>query len=161
MVVSKLNYMLTRFADDPELRDLDTQDWLRLISLDKVRLAIASGDYRDVALEMLFTKGLMERNPVCTHLGDGNAASALELCARADVEISHVDRYEAWLALRWGFATRRHNASRPLVTLDMLGADGLRQAEALTEEDRVFVGIVERTLQEGNTCFAMGTQLAV
>jgi len=160
MVVSKLNYMLTRFTDDPELKDLDTQDWLRLVNHDKVKLAIASGDYRDLAREILFTPELMEVNPICAHLGEGNVATALEFCTRADVEITHVDRYEEWLALRWGFATRRQNASRPLVTLEMLGVEALRHAQALTEEDRVFVGIVERTLKEGNTCFAMGTQLA-
>jgi hypothetical protein len=160
MVVSKLNYMLTRFSKDPELKAPDTQGWLPFVSVDKVRLAITSGDYRDVALEMLFAPGLVEGNPVCTYLGEGNAESALELCARADVEISHVDRYDEWLALRWGFSTRRHNASRQLVTLELLGADALRRAEALTEEDRVFVGNVERALQENKTCFVMGTQLA-
>ncbi len=160
MVVSKLNHMLTRFVDDPELKDLDTQDWLRLVSHEKVKLAITSGDFRDLALEMLFTPDLMEVNPVCTHLGDGNAASARELCARADVEITHLDRYEEWLALRWGFATRHHNASRPYVTLDMLGENALHHAQALTDQDRIFVGMIQRTLKEANTCFVMGTQLA-
>lgn len=159
MIVSTINYMLGRLTDDRELRRVDTRDWLRLISHEKLKAAISSGDYRDIALEMLFSPKLIQSNPICDFLGERTARSAFDLCARADVEITHVDRYEEWLRLRWGAVSRRNNASRPIVSLSTLGADGLRRAESITEEDRVFVSQVERKMQEDNRCLVMGTQL--
>ena len=161
MVVSKLNYMLTRFSRDAELKANDTQSWLKHISHSKVKAAIESADYREIALEMLFTPGLVERDPICGHLGEGTASSAMELCRRADVEVTHLDRYEEWLALRWGVASsKRHNSSLPLVTIDMLGEDGLQRARALTEEDRQFVESIDLQMRKERACFIFGMQLA-
>ena len=162
MVISKINYVLTRFSRDPDLKANDTKNWLQHVSHAKIQAALSSGDYRDIAVEMLFTPGLVETDPICGHLGEGTAASAKELCRRANIEITHVDRYEEWLALRWGVASsKRNNASQPLVSLDMLGQDGLQRAYGLTAEDRQFVESVEEQARAKDQCFILGTQLSI
>ncbi len=159
-VISAVNYILTRFSRNPELKAVDIGGWLRFVAYEKVKSAIQSGDYRDVGNEILHAPGLIERNAICQYLGEGTAESALDLCARADVEITHVDCYEKWLRQRWDIASsRRNNASRPLVSLEVLGSEARRRVEFLTEEDRVFVEQVERKLQENGKCSVMGTQL--
>lgn len=161
-IISGINYILTRFRNDTELQAIDTNGWLKLLDHGRIKAALDSEDYRDIAMEMLFTPGMMHANRICQFLGDGTAASALLMCARADVEISHVSRYEEWLALRWGAAgSRRRNASIPMVSADMLGAEGLARIGALTEEDSVFVEKIERKMQEDNTCFVMAADLAI
>jgi hypothetical protein len=160
MVMSRINYMLARIASDPEQSRVDTRDWLRLLNPAAFRAVIETDDSREAAREMLFAHGLIPANPVCRFLGDGTAQTALDLCARADVEITHIDRYEEWLHVRWGVAgSTRANASRKMVSLDMLGEAERARAEALTSEDRIFVECVRRGMQEGNKCFVMGTRL--
>jgi hypothetical protein len=161
-IVSSINYILTRFRNDPESQAADTNGWMKLLDHGRIKAALDSEDCRDIAMEMLFKPGLLHANQICQFLGEGTAASAQLLCARADVEISHVSRYEEWLALRWGATgSQRRNASIPMVSADMLGADGLARITALTEEDSVFVEKIERKMQEDNTCYVMAADLAI
>ncbi len=160
MVVSQINYILTRFSRDPDLKALDTRDWLRFLDHDQIKAAIAANDFREVATRILKTPQLVEPNRVCHYLGDGTASSAFDFCARADAEIAHVDSYTRWLESRWGIVSQtRNNASQALVSLDMLGEDARRRAQELTEEDQIFVDRVERKLQEKERCFVMGTEI--
>jgi hypothetical protein len=150
-----------RFRNDPALQAADTSGWVKLLDHARIKAALESEDCRDVAMEMLFTPGLLPANRMCRFLGEGTASSALLMCARADAEISHVSRYEEWITLRWGAPGSRHkNASIPMVSADMLGAEGSARIAALTEEDSVFVEKIERKMQEDNTCFAMAADLA-
>ncbi len=160
MVVSQINYILTRFSRDPELKAIDTRDWLRFLDHDQIKAAIESGDYRDVGRQILRTPQLVEPNRVCQYLGDGTAAVAFENCARAEAEIAHVDTYARWLETRWGIVSdTRQNASAKLVTLEALGDEARRRAEELTQEDRIFVRRVEEKLRASESAAISGGEL--
>jgi hypothetical protein len=82
-------------------------------------------------------------NPICTALGDGTAASALEACRVADVEIADLSRYADWITYTWnvepGPAT---NAAPPVLTRQDLGPADLARLASLVTEDSAFYAVI-------------------
>jgi hypothetical protein len=159
-VLSQVNYMLTRFRDDPEFKALDTQGWLRVLDRGKVSARLAAGDVRDLAHEILFSDALLPRNLICDFLGDGTAISALELCASAGVELTDMQRYPEWLSSRLGLeAGRPINVSNRFIGFDDLGAEGRERIRTLTEQDNILVETVRRRMADTGRCWASAVDL--
>ena len=160
-VLSQVNYMLTRFRDDPEFKAVDTQGWLRVLDREKVSASLAAGDVRDLAHEILFKDALLPRNLICDFLGAGTAQSALELGASAGLELTDLPRYPQWLSERLGLeAGRPANVSHRYIGFDDLGADERERIRALTEEDDILVEAVRRRLAETGRCWTPAADLA-
>jgi hypothetical protein len=159
-VLSQVNYMLTRFRDDPEFKAIDTQGWLRLLDREKVSASLAAGDVRDLAHEILFKDGLLPRNLICDFLGAGTASSALELGASAGLELTDMPRYPQWLAERLGLeAGRPVNVSNRFIGFEDLGADGRERVRLLTGEDDILVEAVRRRLEATGRCGTSAAEL--
>ncbi len=160
VVLSQVNYILTRFVRDPELKSLDTKDWARFVDQAKLSSRIANKDFRDLALEMLFRDELVQKNIICHYLGAGTAQSAFELCASASVELTDLEHYGDWLRSRLGVeAGPPTNVSQRYVGLDDLGEDGLKRIAELTEQDSLLMEKVRTLMSEPNRHSISGVEL--
>jgi hypothetical protein len=160
VVLSQLNYILTRFVRDPELKAIDTKDWARFLDPAKISASIANKDFRDLALEILFKDELVPKNVMCHYLGAGTAQSAFESCASASVELTDLDHYEAWLRVRFGVeAGPPTNVSQRYVGLKDLGSDGVKRICELTEQDSVLMEKVRTLIGEPNRHSISGVEL--
>jgi len=160
VVLSQVNYILTRFVEDRELKSVDTRDWLRFIDRSKLSSSIASNDFRDLAIEILFEKELVPQDLICNFLGAGTAQSAFEMCASASVELTDIAHYGAWLKTRLGIEEGRpSNVSNRYVSLEDLGDDGSKRIAELTEQDNILTETVARLIGQSNRCSISGVEL--
>ena len=159
-VLSQVNYMLTRYKNDPELKAVDTRGWLDFLDREKVAAAVAKGEMGELAAEILFSDKLLPRNLICGFLGRGTAATALELCASAGVELTDMRRYPQWLGARLGVEPGAPvNVSHRYISLDTLGQNQLERIRALTEQDNIFVDKVRGHMDQTGRCWTSGAQL--
>lgn len=137
IIISFANYIMARFDRQPDLAAIDTRGWADMLGITSFDPAMPAAERRAMALRVMTTPGILPVNPLCALLGDGTAAGAMAQLARAPVEFTTVERYEAWLAARFpGTESRRANAQPALIGWDDLSSEQRRQLEAATEEDR-------------------------
>jgi 2-polyprenyl-6-hydroxyphenyl methylase/3-demethylubiquinone-9 3-methyltransferase len=116
IILSALNYTIGKLIGDPYGTQPDTRGWLRGLAVADV----AGWPAIDLALHTL-QSGAILRNALCHSLGQGTAASALDLIRESGIEITETTRYPRWAEATWGFPfTTRHNASKHLVGLEDL-----------------------------------------
>jgi hypothetical protein len=160
VVMSQVNYILTRFVRDPGLKSIDTKDWARFVDQAKLSSSIANKDFRDLALEILFRDELVQKNIMCHYLGTGTAQSAFETCASASVELTDLEHYDAWLSTRLGVeAGRPTNVSQRYVGVEDLGGDGLKRIAEVTEQDALLLEKVRTLMSEPNRRSISGVEL--
>lgn len=101
IVLSYVNYILTTLATDRELTRPDTRRWARQLKLDAPLDALPPAALRALLPRMIRDDTLLSRDLLCHFLGDGTAASALDLLAAADVEVIDSMRLDQWREQRW------------------------------------------------------------
>lgn len=162
MAVSKVNYTLTLLARDGGQRVPPILDWI-----DKLKLhAHADGLPQDpaalqaLARQLLRDEKVTPRNNLCRFLGRGDAQSALDLCASANIELTTVSRYDRWLSARWGIpASQRINESHRFLHREALSAGDMDYLRDLTAEDRVFHDRIESRLVASGQLSIFGASL--
>lgn len=160
VVLSQVNYILTRFVSDPQLKAIDTNGWLPFIDKSKLTSSIASNNFRDLAIEILYSDALVTRDVMCSFLGHGTAKSAFELCASASVELTDLEHYPEWLRLRLGVdAGQATNVSKRYVTMEDIGIDGLERIKNVTEQDCILMDRVRTIMGDPNRCSISGVEL--
>jgi hypothetical protein len=101
-----------------------------------------------------------ENDRICRMLGAATADTAFETMALCDIEISHVDRYRAWLKARWGVdSDRRSNQSRPFLTGDALTPADRARIDELTGEDRILHDRIQGALAASGALSVFGPEL--
>lgn len=159
-VISQINYILTRFLNDPELKAIDTRDWLRFLDEGKVRAAIASGQTQSLALDILRVPQLVQGNTMCHALGNGDSRTAIEQCVLSNIEITETSQYQNWLKARWGVKTAsRVNASRQLLRREDLGSAELEYLRQIDAEDMRLYETIMESLYRANTLSITGEAL--
>lgn len=153
MVISQVNYVLTRIAADSAagLFGQDTKEWLQMLELDTPDLPLSDGFIETVATRALHHPLVVPKNPLCFWLGDWDMNAAISLLRIHDVEITDVRRLDDWLQARWGIMpSPRHNESVPYFTPDTLPMklmDHIR--ENITGDLRLYARIAEALEQSG------------
>ena len=136
IVLSYVNYILTTLEADPELSRPDARNWSK-----RLRLAAPPGTLEPARLRALLSRmirddALLPRNLVCHFLGDGTAASALDLLAAADVEVIDSTRLDEWREQRWSVpAPPWANVSRQFFRWSTLDDGARREIAALVRQD--------------------------
>lgn len=160
MIISKINYILTRFAHDPDLSAPDTKDWARFLDRKQVLAAVESGKPAAIAGEIVHQPKLIQANVLCNFLGNDDAKSAIALCASTDIELTNIGNYERWLFERWGIAkSHRANASQKLMKLADFGEAERRHIDAITAEDRTLLDRIDARLASAGTASIRGAAL--
>jgi hypothetical protein len=155
IVISQVNYVLTRFSLDIERGELgpDTADWLSLIGRDALPEAM-SNDFVDTVVPLLLMHPqIVTPNTLCHWLGGAksDARGAFDAMARSDIEVVDVAHYEAWLAARWNIDSHsRDNASVSYISLDGLSPGQRDHIDQITQEDmKLYSAVVDALARTG------------
>jgi hypothetical protein len=100
IIISYVNHMLTRFLADPELVEPDTSDWARLLGLSPTTLDRSLSGMKALGRRLLREPLVQHRNPLCSHLGDGDFVTAMRAMRRSNIEITDVTRYDSASAFK-------------------------------------------------------------
>jgi hypothetical protein len=161
VVISMVNYVLTRLRDDPAGRTPDTRQWLAQLGMQQMPANLTQADWIGFAGRVMREKRVVTDNILCNALGRGDAASALEFMVASDIEITDISRYESWLAQRWGIPeSRRANESVKFISRSSLGTEDMGFIESKVTEDRVLYDAVRRRLDATHAVSVRGRVLA-
>ena len=117
LVISSVNYRLTRLLNDRAGKSPDTREWLNKLGWQSLPDNIHEASAVPLAKQMLRDSQLVPDNTICRSLGDGTSASALANVMKSGIEITDITRYESWLRENWGVPrSARANASRKILT---------------------------------------------
>jgi hypothetical protein len=168
--LSQVNYILTRLLKsgaDPNPRP-DLAKWLEALGLARLETETPRSRLLELAQRALRIPSLVPDNPLCHSLGllpgggRTNARVALENLVIANVELTDTDRYQGWLREKFGIlAKSRHNASRPILTRDILTREDRDYLDGIVAEDREVYERVRTALAHGNTASIIATRLNI
>lgn len=161
VIISMINYVLTRFRDDPAGSAPDTRQWLANMGMRRIPADLSADGWRDLAGQVLRQPRVVGDNILCHALGRGDAASARECLVASDIEITDLSRYDAWLAQRWNIPrSARANESVKFISRDSLPAADRALIEAKTQEDRALYDAVRPLIEASPTPSIRGRVLA-
>ncbi len=160
-IISQINYILTRFSQDPFLHSPDTRDWLNILGRDSIPRVGENLDVGTLRSELVRHPKISHPNLMCLCLGNGDAKSAFLACVVSDIELTTLEYYERWLTERWGIGrSRRENASERFVALSDFTEADKDHLRSITAEDRVIFDAVSGRLAERNVSSIRGSELA-
>lgn len=160
VVISMINYVLTRFRDDPEGNTPDTRQWFNALGINRLP-AVSGAGWRDLGRRLLRERRVVADNILCNALGRGDAATAVDFMVASDIEITDLQRYEPWLARRWGIGrSARANESVKFIQRADLAPDDLALIGQKTAEDRVLYDRVRACLDQAGSAAIPGRALA-
>ena len=113
IVISYINFILKRFAEDPRLTRTDTRDWANGMDLDEIPAPMSDSDAFQIASRLLVNRQIILGNFLTSHLGKGTVESALELMACTNIEITEISRYKQWLKQGWRIDTNTRTNHSP------------------------------------------------
>jgi len=152
MVISQINYVLTRIAADSQAGAFgqDTKEWLQMLDMDPPEGPLSPGFIETAAARAVRHPLMIPKDSLCYWLGDRDVDGAVALLRVHDVEITDVRRLDAWLQQRWGIEpSRRHNESVRYFTRDTLPSELMsRMLGSMTRDLRLYARIasaLERT----------------
>ncbi len=136
IVLSYVNYILTTLEADPGLSRLDARNWAKRLRLKAPPGTLKPPMLRALLSRMIRDDALLPRNLVCHFLGDGTAASTLDLLAAANVEVIESTRLDQWREQRWSVpAPPWANVSRQFFRWSTLDDGARREIAALVKQD--------------------------
>jgi hypothetical protein len=147
--ISQINYVLTRFEADLAAGTLqpDTAEWSRVMGLGPTPATMSDDFIKRLTAVALRTRRMMVLNWQCMWLGGEGTQAVVDRLATYNVEVTEVDRYNAWLLDTWGIeAKTRRNASKKFISLQDLTTEDLGYLVGITREDQRLHGTVERLL---------------
>lgn len=161
-VISQINYILTRFSEDPYLSAPDTRDWVEVLGRDTIPRVGENLDVETLKSELLRHPRISHANLLCLYLGDGDAESALKSCVVSNIELTTLKYYERWLAERWGInRSQRENASEKFVSLNDFTEADKDFLHSITAEDQKIFDAVNGRLAERDVSSIHGLELAM
>jgi hypothetical protein len=108
----------------------------------------------------LHSERIMVPNWQCIWLGGESTQAVVDRLATNHVEVTEVNRYNAWLHATWGIeAKTRWNASKKFIALQDLTRDDLGYVVGITEEDQRLYGTIERLLTSTGKLSSRGGDL--
>jgi hypothetical protein len=161
IVISAVNYRLTRFQADPTGRHTDTRLWLADLGLTQFPNDAQPEELLGFAKRILRTPRVIPNNMLCQALGTGDSQSALANIVSSNIEITDLARYETWLRERWDIpASSHHNRSRQVWTAAALDAEDRTLIGTMTAEDRLLYTALTKQLDASGQASISGRELA-
>jgi hypothetical protein len=160
IIISQVNYILTRFIEDPERQLPDTREWLKMMNMEELPPGPSPEYLRDLATAVLRNQSAIRRNYMCTYLGKGDFASALYNVGLSDIEITDTTNYNAWLSAEWKIDSKsRANESRKIMTETNLVKEERDYIATITSEDRPLYDLIMNKLNVGSRLSIRGGEL--
>jgi hypothetical protein len=159
IMISQVNYVLKRFYETPRFRQPDSREWADMLGLTVFDRNMPREEMIALGLRILRDPRIVTPNCLCSYLGAGTEASAADLMARFDVEVTDVSRYDRWLKERWGTDTARKNTSKPILTRDAISDEDKAYAESICKEDMALYRRIMERLDTGTALSIRGLQL--
>ena len=163
MAVSKVNYVLTLMQRDLSSRTPLVMEWIRRFNLQRYSEGLPTDmqALKQIALAMLRDTKIVPQENICSFLGSGTARSALDLCASANIELTTVSRYEAWLKARWGIdKSERVNESNKILTRADLGAGDMDYLGQLRQDDMQFYQRIDTRIAASGRLSIFGAEVS-
>ncbi|MBN8875050.1 MAG: hypothetical protein J0H67_19610 [Rhodospirillales bacterium] len=161
LLVSQVNYVLTRMASPETPMAPDTAGWRSIFGVDDPARLEDRGEVLRLAATILRDQGVVPADNTCRFLGDGTAEGAIAAMVRHDVEITDLRRYPLWSQQRWAVrdTSTRANASRPYVRLEDFSPEDRSHMHAITAQDQVLHAYVARRLDATGQASLRGAAL--
>jgi len=160
IIVSFINYIITRFLTDPSFGDADTKEWADLLGVTPAMFDQSPEGLHNLARRIVRQPLVLHRNPLCRYLGDGDVESALNTAARSNIELTDVTRYDPWLEQKFGIAAgERVNVSKKILTHSGLNADDKALLEEYVQEDRKLYELIISALNKSRSLSVRGGDL--
>jgi hypothetical protein len=147
--ISQINYVRTWFEEDIVAGALrpDTAEWSRAMDMGPTPARMSEIFIDRLTSAALHSERIMMSNWQCIWLGGESTQAVVDRLATNHVEVTEVNRYNAWLHATWGIeAKTRWNASKKFIALQDLTRDDLGYVVGITEEDQRLYGTIERLL---------------
>ena len=151
IAVSMANYVLKRFAEDPECKNSGPKGWAKTLEMESFDPTIPPEALRELGHRIVAEPRIVVPNRLCTFLGSGTADSAIEMMARCDIELTETSRYNSWLKNAWGIGkATRSNASPAVISwADLPEQTRATFSEACREDIKLYEHIVGRMEKKG------------
>ena len=164
MMISQVNYVLTRFWIDAERGEVgpDTQEWLGLIGYDALPETLSEEFVQEAGMRVLRNTDIVRPNSLCYWLAGRNAGcqAALDSLVAQDIEVTDTMNYAAWLTQRWNIQSQtRDNSSMKFFQPGQLPYDSQQYMQEISAEDRKLYQIVERSIGLTGRPWATGLEL--
>jgi len=161
IIVSQVNYVVTRFLEDPDFLDPDTGEWSGLLGLAPTAFDRSPEGLANLARRILREPSLLTRNPLCEYLGDGDFESALSAILRSNIEITDLARYDLWFEEKFGIPTgMRENVSEKILKISELEVGDINLLQKLVDdEDKKLYEMISAGLDKSGALSVGGADL--
>jgi hypothetical protein len=159
ILVSQINYVLTRFSQDARKGEAgpDTLEWLGLIGLESLPETISEDFARHAAAIIIGNPSIVTPNSLAS---GWRAVAALTALINSDIELTDTAHYKDWLARRWNIVSdSRDNASVKFLTLDTLSGEQQAYLHEISQEDMKLHRVIENALTATGRASVFGREL--
>lgn len=154
IVVSQINYILTRFAQDARAgkSSYDTKGWLSALGMESAPTQLTAETAQDLCNSILYNKEMVRANAMCEWLGGRDAATAMQQLADCNVEITTTANYSNWLLRSWGIvSSTRINQSEKFTSTERLSPQDISYIQqAFSEDIKLFDAISAQLAESGD-----------
>jgi len=163
LLISQANYAIGRIRQDPTGKAPDAADYLARLHLTAISDQISNGELKTLTLRALLDPTIAEPDRACFYLGRGARRRydiALQNLIVHNVEITTTDRYNRWLAERWGLnKSLRHNSSQTILTKTEAMRLAPQSLINATLEDQKLFDVVSFALEKSGRASIFGPDL--
>lgn len=161
LVISQINFVLTRMMEDQEDAQPDVRHWRRVFGVTLLDPNTPQQELLLLAKRILHEAPRGWVNRICRFLGKGDLHSALRNIVSYNVEMTTLKRYDEWLTATWGVnpELRRVGESRKYLTMDMLDERDLTRVRELASDDQTLYDMVAAKVEAASAPSITGSAL--
>ena len=157
IIISQVNYIMTRFINDPDQTLPDTREWLKMMNLSEIPKNASSAYFRDLATKVLKNQTAIRKNYICSYLGKGDFKSAIHNITSSNIEIADIGTYKQWMKDKWGVRSdTRINVSNKVMSEDGLSEYEKEYINSITSEDRRLYEMISKELSSNSSMSTFG-----
>jgi hypothetical protein len=161
LVISQINYVLTRIFSDESPVGPDTAGWRSEFGISEEDVTRQDPEFIDkLAVKILHHQGVVPANVMCRFLGDGTHQGAIDQIVSLNVELTDLKRYHSWCRNRWGVEPGlRVNESRKFIFYENFSENQKSYIKSITEEDNTLFDLISRHLDDFGSSHLIGREL--
>jgi hypothetical protein len=166
IVLSHVNYVVTRIFADDAVTAPDVQQWLSMLNLKEPPVRPSAQQARDLARSLLWHEEMTRPNTMCRQLGtspanaEPSATSAINNLIISNIEITDTTRYDRWSQKKFGVTqVTRKNKSEVILTPENLSAKDKEYIARITADDRKLYDCVMHSLNKTESLSIRGGDL--
>jgi hypothetical protein len=158
MVISQVNYILTRIFAPAGTSRTDVRQWLSALGIEGPISRPSEAETLALAKSVLWNEDLTPRNVICRQLGvaagdaDATASSAMGHLIMSNIEITETLRYDRWTQQKFGSSqfTRKNKSEAILKPSDLSAGDQEYIASITSEDRKLYDHVVQKLNQAGS-----------